>query len=387
MHQGPAVLVGQGGDVDRVPAAYFRGQDDEDRGPALLLQQGIQVFEHQQIPPQPLAGHQAGHVGEDQFRTEVEQGGGVVLQLLPGALLVLQGDIRNRNPVVHQIDGTGDEFRAQETQLLDHPVADRQHGVAAPGLPDQAVLEKAVLGAEHLGEIHPGDPRRPEHIVEHHVVARALLHQTPHRGHFVGVKHGEETPVPREHGLHRRAHAHELVGDQENRSGIVGQQGPHPFETRFGQAQVLLVLPEPLIGPRIQAEVLAQIILEQVQSLRGPPHIHEQHLGMDALLQPAAAVDQPRTPLRFHCAQGRPHPVRPDALGAVVEHVPVRPQGDVRIQQGPQQDGAVDLFGVTRRGDQALQDRPDPAGFLHRLVGNVNHSRHGFILICAMVDE
>ena len=328
MHQRPAVLGYHAPHLLQVAATDFGGQNDQQRPPPLFFQQRIQLLQHQQVAPQPLAGHQPRHMREEKFGLVSQQRFGVFLQLAPRRRLLLQRDLYRRHPIVGQIDLPPGELRTEKAQLFDHPVTHGQHRVAAPRLVDQGVFEIIVLRTEKIGEVAARIPRPSEHVVEHDIAPRALLHQRAHRRHFVGVEHRLEAPVPGQHRLEHRPHAHEFVSDQPARPRPVPYQPSHPFEPGFGQAQVLLVLPDRFVAQGIQPEALCQVVFEGIQPGGRLADVDQQHLGKrfhTSPAQPPTAVHQTQTEPHLHLIQRRPHLRRPDSLAAVVEHLSVRP--------------------------------------------------------------
>ena len=170
------------------------------------------------------------------------------------------------------------------------------------------------------------------------------------------------------------------MGEDDHRVG--GRAGAaddvHGLVGRLGQSHVLLVFPDVLEAGRGNAEPLVQLALEEIEPIGiAAEYVHQQHLGLDA---PAAVgvADAPR-------AVNDPHVVgfldRPELLSprrglngvqrAVDDVAPLAQAAvhrKVRAEQRPKQDRPGDVLGISVRGHQTRNDRPDPPDLLHGLM-------------------
>ena len=373
-------------DVLGSPLAAQRAEHEVGGRLAPLRQQRLQVMQHGQVAPHALAQHRPGHVREDPRRREAEEVAGVLPHPLAAGALLRQGQVHRGDAVVDQVDCHRAEVPVEEPQLLADVVAHGEDAIAVPRRPHERVLVVLVDGGEEVLELLVAPEGVRQEVVEHCVVALVLLHDRPHRGHFVRV---EDRPRPggaRHHRLQRQGHAHVLVReDYHLLLRAVADDHLHRLEARLRQPHVLLELPDLLEGLRGHAELLEQLRLEEVQPVAvGVEDVHEDHFRVHppagaGLVDGAAAVDDP-------------HVVRPldgheffvpgggvDGVQGAVDHVPALAQaevdGPVRRQQRADQDRPGHLPGVGLRGRKARDHRPDPPHLLDRLMRHV-HNDH-----------
>lgn len=242
-------------------------------------------------------------MGEDQVRGPAQQGPGEILEAAPGLLLLPQVQRRGRHPVVDQVQLPAGKAGAEEAQFLQHPVPHGKNPVALPGVLHQGVFVVPVLGAKDLLQVHPLGPGPAQGVVEHHIVARMGLGDQAGSGHLVSVEDGGEAAVPVEQGLVHHPQAHELVGHEKARVLLLRPQRPHPVQAGPSQAQILLVLPTPLVAARFEAEAAVKVVFKIPQPMGRLAHVHQQHLHSHPLpgrVHDPPAVDQAHPPAQLH---------------------------------------------------------------------------------------
>ena len=170
MDERPAVLRGHAPYGLGLPADGRGRQHDQHRLAPLAGEDLVEGPADQQIPPQPLALHQPGNVGEGVVGPESEEPLCELGEPAARRHPVSGGDLLGLDAVVHQQRRVGAELAAEEGELLHHQVSHRQDLVAVPGAPHQGVLVEIVLAAENFLEPGAGFSGRAESVVEHHVL-------------------------------------------------------------------------------------------------------------------------------------------------------------------------------------------------------------------------
>ena len=245
---------------------------------------------------------------------------------------------------------------------------------------------EAGLGAEDvLDELALGDGAR-EDVVEHGVVAGVLFDEAAHGGDFVGVKDGTELARIARAGAEGRGHAHVFVAQDDGFVAVAtAADGADGFEAGLGDAAILFVIPDVLVGGAVDAVVLKEDKLEHAHFFRvvGTDVDEDDfRFGGDAgegVVEGFFAVDDFDAEVVFDAGEVVGVLGIAVAVDAGVEDgaaVEATFHGAVGGEEGSEEDVAADGGVVGFGGDEAMEDGADAADFVDGFVGDVNDRFH-----------
>ena len=347
------------------------------------------MLQYAQIAPHAFAGHQPRHMREDIVGSELQKILAIVLKLATAAHFLINADSPARHTVVGDLRIDVHKYRPKEARLFERVVADGKNRIAIFRRLHQSVLVISALIPKDIFNVMSLGDGGAHDVVKHGVVAGMALDDPPHRRHFMRIEdRAEIRPFAFQHRRQRGGHAHVLVAEDHAWLGAAGggAQRMQRRNRRFGQARVLLVIPDVLELGAVDAELFPQHELE-LPDLPGvvAADVDQQNLRRryrPALLvhKPTAAVDDADVVGLLDLAEAGGQRRAVEVVEAGVQHFALRPEALLAaLVAGPEradEDVARRLLQVHLAGQQTLEHRADAADLLDRFVGDVDDRLH-----------